>query len=194
MRHTTGERATLTPDEVAKFRAVGLSGLLLLAHILRIEPLLKDEHALTILTCLATFTDLSDPWTCSKARECAYSLSESYAASGNLSTLLTRLLRERIKPLFARTSNPAVTPQGRKTIEPLPYTATAHSDLSGEAKPWKYCNAYSVTVFRWVLSRLDVRAIIPPFLKRVLRLIKKPDSVSAGGLAINYPTTIGTDR
>ena len=173
---------------------MGLSGLLLIARIQRIKPLLKDEHALTILTCIASFTDLSDPWTCSKARECAYSLLESYAASDNLSTLLTGLLRERIKPLFARTSNLAVTLQGRKIIEPLPYTATAHSDLSGEAKPWKYCNTYSVTVFQWVLSRLDVRAIIPSLLKRVLRLIYKPESVSAGGLAINYPPTVSTDR
>ena len=136
---------------------MSLAGILLLARLQKTEPLSEDEHVLTILTCLASYTDPIDPWTCPQARDHACSLSEDYAASENLPTVLTGLLLERIKPLFAGTSNPAITHQGRKAIHPLPSAATAHGDLDGEAKPWKYRDAYSVTVFQWALKYLDVR-------------------------------------
>ena len=165
MRYITAEKAALTPDEVAKFHATSLSGIQLLSHLQKLEPFLKDESVVAILTCLASFTDLSDPWTDSKARDHAYSLSEGYAASGNLSSILTGLLRERIKPLFAKTKNPAITEQGRKAIDPLPSATTAHSDLDGEAKPWKYRDSYIATVFQWVLRHLDVRNIVEPFVR-----------------------------
>ena len=159
IRCITEEKATLTPDEVAKFRVTSLSGILLLAHLQKIKPPSKKEHVVTFLTCLASFTDLNDPWTCSEARDHAYFLLEDYAASNNLSTAIAGLLEERIKPLFAKTRSPAITQQGRKAVDPLPSPATAHSDLDGKAKPWKYRDAYGVTVFQWVLKHLDVRKI-----------------------------------
>ena len=144
---------------------MSLSGILLLARLQKIKPLSEDDHVVSILTCLASFTDLNDPWTCSEARDYAYSLLADHTASGKLSSAFTRLLHERIKPLFAKTNNPAITQQGRRAIDPLPSSATAHSDLNDDAKPWKYRNAYSVTVFRWVLEHLDVRNIIYPLAK-----------------------------
>ena len=138
---------------------MSLSGILLLARLQQIQPPSENEHVLPILACLASFTDLNDPWTCSKARDHAHSLLENYLASENISTALTALLQERIKPLFAKTKNAAITQQGRRAIDPLSSSATAHSDLDGEAKPWKYRDAYSVTIFQWVLKHLDVRTI-----------------------------------
>ena len=164
IRCITEQKATLTPDEVAKFHAMSLSGMLLLSRLQKIEPLSEDESVMTILTCLASFTDLNDPWTYPKAKDHACSLLEGYAGSGDLSTILTGLLQESVKPLFKKIKNPAITHQGRKAIDPLPSTATAHSDLDGETKPWKYRDAYIVTVFQWVLNHLDVRTIIKPFL------------------------------
>ncbi|KAF6232717.1 hypothetical protein HO173_009156 [Letharia columbiana] len=165
------QKATLTPDEVAKYHAMSLSGILLLSRLENIEPLSKDESVVTILTCLASFTDLNDPWTYSEAKDHACVLSEHYAATANLSTILTGLLQARVKPLFAKTKNPAITQQGRKAIDPLPSAATAHSDLDGETKPWKYRDAYIVTVFQWGLNHLDESSvpanwplIIPPLL------------------------------
>lgn len=86
----------------------------------------------------------------------ARSLAENSVLPENISGVLHALLHERIKPLFARSKNPAVTQQGRKAIDPLPVNATAHSDIDVEAKPWKYRDMYIVTVFRWVLKHLDV--------------------------------------
>ena len=139
---------------------MSLSGLVLLARLQKLKPPSEDEHVVSILTCLASFTDLNDSWTCSKAKDQAHSLLENHTFYGKLSTAFTRLLQERIKPLFAKTNNPAITQQGQRAIDPLPSSATAHSDLDDEAKPWKYRNAYSVTVFQWVLEHLDVRTII----------------------------------
>lgn len=164
IRCITEEKATLTPDEVAKYHAMSLSGIQLLSRLENIEPLSEDESVVTILTCLASFTDLNDPWTYSEAKDHACVLSEHYAATANLSTILTGLLQARVKPLFAKTKNPAITQQGRKAIDPLPSAATAHSDLDGETKPWKYRDAYIVTVFQWGLNHLDVRTIIKPFV------------------------------
>lgn len=138
---------------------MSLSGIFLLSLLQEAKPLSEDESVVTILTCLASFTDLNDPWTCPEARDHACSLSGIYAASGNLSTILTGLLQERVKPLFAKTKNPAITQQGRKAINPLPIATAAHSDLDEESKPWKYRDSYIVTVFQWVLSHLDVRTI-----------------------------------
>ena len=142
---------------------MSLSGILLLSRLQDFKPLSEDESVVVILTCLASFTDDNDPWTCPRAQELAHSLSEDYAASRDLSAILTVILQERIKPLFVKTKNSAITQQARKAIDPLPSAAAAHSDLDGENKPWKYRNTYVVTVFQWVLSHLDVRAIIHPF-------------------------------
>ena len=159
----TEEKATLTADELAKFHAMSISGILLLARLQDIEPLSGNEHVVAILNCLASFTDLSDPWTCPKSSDCACSLLKNYAAFENPSTAFTGLLQERIKPLFAEAKNPAITQQGRRAINPIHSSATAHIDLDSEAKPWKYRDAYSVTVFQWVLKQLDVRTIINSF-------------------------------
>lgn len=141
-----------------------LSGIPLLAYLQKIEPPTNEEHVVTFLTCLASFTDLTDPWTTQEARDHACSLLEDYAVSENLSILLTGILQKRVKPLFAKTKNPAITQQARKAIDPLPRAATAHNDLDGEAESWKYRDAYIVTVFQWVLSHLDVRAITKRFV------------------------------
>ena len=142
---------------------MSLLGILLLSRLQNFKPLSEDESVVNILTCLASFTDDNDPWTCPRARELAYSLSEDYAASGNISTIVAGLLQDRIKPLFVKSKNSAITQQARKAIDPQSSAAAAHSDLDGENKPWKYRDTYVVTVFQWVLSHLDVRAIIHPF-------------------------------
>ena len=164
---------------------MSLSGILVLSRLQEAKPLSADESVVAILTCLASFTNLNDPWTCPKARDHACSLSGVYAGSGNLSTILTGLLQERVKPLFAQTRNPAITQQGRKAIDPLPIATAAHSDLDDENKPWKYRNAYIVTVFQWGLSQLDVRTIIKPFVS-VLWLIKSQES----SVQANWPLII----
>ena len=69
--------------------------------------------------------------------------------------LATDLLKEKIKPLFAKSKNPAITAAGRKAISPLP-VPIEHSIDESELKPWKCRDVYIVTVFEWALRQLDV--------------------------------------
>lgn len=135
---------------------MSLQGLSILSHLQKLAPFSSNESSIALYTCLASFSDDSDPWTSSKATEEARSLAEDSVVSENIPGVLHALLQERIKPLFARSKNPAVTQQGRKAIDPLPINATVHSDMDVEAKPWKYRDMYIVTVYQWVLKRLDV--------------------------------------
>ena len=137
---------------------MGLKGLVLLSHLQRLVPPLQDGTDAVILTCLAAFSDEKDPWNSSSAQQQASDLLRDYTRSDRLPVMLTSILQERIKPLFSRTGNPAITPQGRKAINPRPSNVAMHSDLDADLKPWKFRDVYIVTVFRWVLQILDVRA------------------------------------
>ena len=138
---------------------MGLKGLLLLSHLRRLVPPPQDGPDgpdAAVLTCLAAFSDQNDPWNSSSAQEQASNLIKDYTRSSRLSFMLTIILQKRIKALFSRTGNPAITPQGRKAINPRPSHITMHTDIDAEIKPWKFRDVYIVTVFRWVLQCLDV--------------------------------------
>ena len=135
---------------------MGLKGLILLSHLRRLVPPLQDGPDAAVLTCLAAFNDKNDPWNSPSAQQQASNLIEDYTRSSHLPVMLTSILQERIKPLFSRTGNPAITPQGRKAINPRPSNIAMHSDIDAEVKPWKFRDVYIVTVFRWVLHHLNV--------------------------------------
>ncbi|MCJ1461368.1 hypothetical protein MMC28_011750 [Mycoblastus sanguinarius] len=169
--YATENETVLVADELEKARVMNLKGLSLMSHLQKLTPLSKDESNVKVLTCLAAFTDENDPWTCPGAQKKASVLIKDYLNSSNQPILFSRLLQERVRPLFARSKNPAITPQGRKAINPLPSTAIANSDLDDAVKPWKYRDVYIVTVFQWVLDHLDESSvesnwplIIPPLL------------------------------
>ena len=135
---------------------MGLKGLVLLSHLRRLVTPLQDGSDTAVLTCLAAFSDEKDPWNSSSAQQQASDLVKDYTRSDHLPAMLTSILQDRIKPLFSRTGNPTITPQGRKAINPRPSNITMHTDIDAEVKPWKFRDVYIVTVFRWVLQYLDV--------------------------------------
>jgi len=143
---------------------LSLHGLLLLSHLQKLAPLSSKDSKTAVYTCLASFGDDSDPWTSSEAGKLARSLAEDMVVPEKISEVLHALLQEKIRPLFAKVKNPAVTQQGRKAIDPLPIDTTAHSDRDVEAKPWKYRDMYIVTVFQWVLKHLNVSTTISSVL------------------------------
>lgn len=159
-RDIVEERPLIAPDIVAKEQALNFQGLLLLSRLPKDVPLDSDDSTVPVFSCLASFSDESDPWTSPKTQELACSLAKEYAVPDHLPALLHGLLQERIKPLFAKSKNPAITQQGRKAIDPLPSNGTAHGDLDTESKPWKYRDVYIVTVFRWILKHLDVYLLL----------------------------------
>ena len=108
-----------------------------------------------ILTCLAAFTRLRDPWTNEANHREACQLLPRLLDSlpkSELETRLAQILQQRVKPAFAKTRNPNLTQQSRKAIDPLPIgDSMVGNDI--ESKPWKYQNMYIPTVLQWVLQQ-----------------------------------------
>lgn len=63
------------------------------------------------------------------------------------------ILRERIRPLFAKTKNPAITSAGRKNFHPQTLPRFGASDPDASAKPWKNADVYVGAVLAWILSQ-----------------------------------------
>lgn len=132
----------------------------LLCHLHSLSPTSADRPVLDVFHALACFTCAEDPWTSRASYELANRLLDSYMKPlldepKRLEALLNGFLKDKAKPLFAKTRNPAVTAAGRKAISPLP-APIEHSIDETDIKPWKYQDIYAVTAFEWVLKQLDV--------------------------------------
>ena len=161
LTHFVDAEPPIQPDEVARARAKTLVGLHLLRHLYQIVSISQPQLLVTVVVGLATFTDPNDAWTTPEAREEAVSLlgdclEISKSTHKGTNGLVTALLREEIRPLFAKSKNTALTQQGRKAINPLPEKFEA-SEQETDIKPWKYHHIHVVTVFKWVLEHVDVR-------------------------------------
>ena len=150
------------------------AGLRLLSH-LQLFQSPSSENTAAVIACLASFTDLKDPWTTQEAYTIAQdSLSAQLQSlqkipKGN-DILIKDLLLNHIKPHFIKSTNPSLTSQARKAISPLP-GPSAPSDFESANKPWKFQSPHIVTIFRWILTQLDASLveahwplIIPPLL------------------------------
>lgn len=143
---------------------MAVAGIRLLTHLQGLVPALRDSLPVGLVTSLASYTDARDAWTESEAANAANALLEervrvcTAAESKFTSDLITELLQDRIKPLFMKSKNTAITAQGRKADFPLP-AAIEPSASEVELKPWKFRDLYIVPVFGWVLSMLDVRVL-----------------------------------
>ena len=126
-----------------------------------IVPLRDDDSAVEFFQALASFTQSRDSWTTEALKIQADNLLQRSIKllrheCDSIEALLSRLLREKVKPLFAKSKNPNVTEAGRKNISPLP-VPVEHSIDEIALKPWKYQDVYIVAVFEWILNQLNVR-------------------------------------
>ena len=135
------------------------AGLRILHHLEKMAPISSTNDSMCAwIACLASFTDTQAPWSSPEASEQATSLLRHRKGEGDpqmLQDLITDLLRDHVKPRFAKAQNPAITPQSRKAIDPR-YENSVHVGNEEETKPWKYRDPYIITVFGWILDRLDV--------------------------------------
>ena len=140
---------------------MAVAGLRLLSHLQHLVPRLYENPSLDIVTFLASFTDPRDPWTRPEASETANALLVDLLRHGQKATpkfpsvLLASLLQDRVKPSFARIQTSTITEQGRKAKFRLP-SAVDFNDSEVELKPWKFRDVYILTVFRWIMGKLDV--------------------------------------
>ncbi len=133
----------------------------ILVRLNSVSPTLGHANSQALIVSLAAFTDERDPWVTVEAFQMATHLLDEYVEdmtqrSGNCGSIIRAILKDNVRPLFVRSKNPAITSQGRKSIRPA-RVGYDSSTLDRETKPWKFRHVYIVSVFRWVLQRLDVR-------------------------------------
>lgn len=126
-----------------------------------IFPISEVASSQAVIVSLAAFTDERDPWVTLSSFQTAILLLKKYVedtrqSDGSLGLLIRAILEQKIRPLFARTKNPAITSQGRRSIR-LVHGGYDPSAQDPETKPWKFRHIYIVSVFRWVLQNIDVR-------------------------------------
>ncbi|OJJ51248.1 hypothetical protein ASPZODRAFT_55687 [Penicilliopsis zonata CBS 506.65] len=131
----------------------------IIAYLHDILPIEKASNTADIIVALASCSSEKDPWTTLETRSKATALLRSYVdrerakPNPDLWTVVEKTLRQRIRPLFAKTQNPAITAAGRKNFHPVPLPRFDTSTLDPETKPWKIHDVYSTTVFAWLVAQ-----------------------------------------
>lgn len=134
---------------------------------LGIEPPISDSAIsddVALLAGISSFTDLSDPWTCESSQKAALDLLKSIMDDRDFegrSQAFSVLLRQKMRPAFAKTRNPAITPQARKAMDPLPMHSSLSAGLEKTAAPWKYHEPSIVTVLGWIIGSLGLVKVSP---------------------------------
>ena len=86
-------------------------------------------------------------------------LSDSRQSEEDFPSVVGAILKDNIRPLFAKSKTPTVTSQGRKNIRTV-HAASDSTLVDPGSKPWKYHHPYIVSVFRWLLRNLNVRVCL----------------------------------
>lgn len=110
----------------------------------------------SVLTSVVAFTDLNDPWTTEETHEVAFKLIHKMTTShidARMEELLGAILRDSVRPAFAKTKNTKLTQQARRAMYPV-QSGTVDTSDDADQKPWKYRILHIPTVFRWVLLQL----------------------------------------
>jgi hypothetical protein len=110
---------------------------------------------------LLAFTQLGDSWNSKPTYDISMDtlngrpqevLSEAF--------VVDYVLKGFLRPLFATSTPRTITSQGRKAPNENLGTRIAEVASSADAvsKPWKFKDIHSVTVFKWVVTKADVRS------------------------------------
>lgn len=124
-----------------------------------------------VILAAACFTEQNDPWTTEDSHDEASMYLDVTMQDGKWD-FIARLLKEKIRPLFTKAKNPAITSEGRKNFHPVPLSRFDGSILDDELKPWKFRDVYATRVLSWVISRYKVspQSPDPGISNRLIRL------------------------
>ncbi|KAF5016567.1 hypothetical protein F66182_11711, partial [Fusarium sp. NRRL 66182] len=149
-------------------------------HLNNIFSILEVTNSEKIVTTLLSFTSPHDPWTTNTSLQDAVTILRSYMEPETRLKcwhVLERICESRIRPIFAKTKNPAITASGRKNLHPLPQPRFDESLFDPKTKPWKYKDVYATTVLEWILAQYTTSDInrlenqfhfyVPPILSLV---------------------------
>ena len=108
-----------------------------------------------VILAMASLTSKQDPWTTEDSSSSA-SMHLSVTCQDGILPIIERLLKEKIRPLFSKTRNPAITSEGRKNFHPVLVSRFDGSTLDDSTKPWKNTDIYATRVLFWVISKYKV--------------------------------------
>lgn len=108
-----------------------------------------------VILATASFTSMQDPWS-TKDSENEAAMHLSVTLQDDKWGSIEQVLKEKIRPLFTKTKNPAITSEGRKNLHPVPPTRFDGSALDDSTKPWKNTDIYATSVLSWVISQYKV--------------------------------------
>ncbi|KAL4968299.1 tRNA adenylyltransferase [Aspergillus stella-maris] len=133
-----------------------------------------------VIMTVASFTSEADPWTRDNTHESSRRILKDFIETSDSSfywATIESILKSRVRPVFAKSKNPAITESGRKNFHPVPLPRFDLSILDPETKPWKNRDAYIVTAFSWILSQYkpadlgQLEAHLPLLIPPLLALI-----------------------
>lgn len=110
-----------------------------------------------VILAMASFTSEQDPWTTERSMDEA-SMHLNVTLQWGKWTMIERVLKEKLRPLFTKAKNPAITSEGRKNFHPIPRTRFDGSVLDDSTKPWKSTDIYATSVLSWIISQYEVGA------------------------------------
>ncbi|KAJ5431328.1 hypothetical protein N7445_009060 [Penicillium cf. griseofulvum] len=117
----------------------------------------KPDNAADILLAGACFANEQNPWATSESYNAASMLMSVWVQDTRRANTfwpaIDFILRDRIRPLFAKTKNPAITSAGRKNFHPQALPRFGSIDIDSPAKPWKTSDVYVAAVLSWILSQ-----------------------------------------
>ncbi|CAI7648714.1 unnamed protein product [Penicillium pancosmium] len=129
-----------------------------------------------VIVAMASFTSEKDPWTTNASNNCA-EIHLNMACQNDLWPIIERVLREKIRPLFTKTKNPAITSEGRKNLHPVARTRFDGGALDDSTKPWKTTDVYAPAVLSWIVCqykpahKANLEAHFPLLVPAILALI-----------------------
>lgn len=113
-----------------------------------------------VILAMATFASEQGPWT-TEDSESESSMHLNVTLQSDKWTVIERVLKEKLRPLFTKSKNPAITSEGRKNFQPVPPTRFDGSALDGSTKPWKDTDIYATSVLSWIIAQYEVRSNKP---------------------------------
>ncbi|KAJ5140076.1 hypothetical protein N7448_003484 [Penicillium atrosanguineum] len=145
----------------------------------KLLPGLRDRSVASspdVILAVASFTSEEDPWTTEDSLMEA-DMHLNATCQSKPWPIIERVLREKIRPLFAKTKNPAITREGRKNLHPVPPTRFDGSSLDDSTRPWKNTDIYAASVLSWIISqykptdKAELEAHFPLLVPAILAMI-----------------------
>ncbi|KAJ5811518.1 CCA tRNA nucleotidyltransferase mitochondrial [Penicillium riverlandense] len=158
----TADISDETQQALDESRSISEHAIAVLVLLNQILPIHKAKSPSDPILALASFTSTEDPWTTADSFANATAALQVYShATGSeneaaLRSTLQQILKEKIRPLFTRTRNPAITGAGRRNFHPVPLARFDASILDDEARPWKGSDLYATAVLGWIMAQYPV--------------------------------------